>query len=50
MGGKNINGFMEASYPSSTTLLVMSVMPTLVWQIDRRVKKDYIKTGTDCCL
>lgn len=38
-----INGFMEASYPSSTTLLVMSVMPTLVWQIDRRVKKDYIK-------
>ncbi len=38
-----INGFMEVSYPSSTTLLVMSVMPTLVWQIDRRVKKDCIK-------
>ena len=24
-----IDGFMEASYPSSTTLLVLSVMPTL---------------------
>ena len=24
-----INGAMEASYPSSTTLLVLSVMPTL---------------------
>ncbi len=31
-----INGAMEASYPSSTTLLVLSVMPTLKYQIDRR--------------
>ena len=31
-----INGVMEASYPSSTTLLVLSVMPTLVFQVDRR--------------
>lgn len=31
-----IGGFMEASYPSSTTLLVLSVMPTLKFQIDRR--------------
>lgn len=31
-----IDGVMEASYPSSTTLLVLSVMPTLVFQIDRR--------------
>ena len=31
-----INGAMEASYPSSTTLLVLSVMPTLKFQIDRR--------------
>ncbi len=38
-----INGFMETSYPSSTTLLVMSVMPSLVLQIDRRVKSDFIK-------
>ena len=26
-----IDGFMEASYPSSTTLLVLSVMPTLFY-------------------
>ena len=33
-----INGVLEASYPSSTTLLVLSVMPTLKLQIDRRVR------------
>ncbi|MBE6784341.1 MAG: phosphatase PAP2 family protein [Ruminococcaceae bacterium] len=27
-----INGFLEKSYPSSTTLLVLSVMPTLAFQ------------------
>ena len=31
-----IDGHMEASYPSSTTLLVLSVMPTLKFQADRR--------------
>ena len=31
-----IDGAMEASYPSSTTLLVLSVMPTLKFQADRR--------------
>ena len=31
-----IDGAMEASYPSSTTLLVLSVMPTLVFQVNRR--------------
>ena len=31
-----IEGCMEASYPSSTTLLILSVMPTLVFQIQRR--------------
>ncbi len=31
-----INGFKEASYPSSTTLLVLSVMPSLKFQIARR--------------
>lgn len=34
-----INGFMEASYPSSTTLLVLSVMPTLVFQCDLRLAR-----------
>ena len=33
-----INGFVEASYPSSTTLLVLSVLPTLTFQANRRVK------------
>jgi len=32
-----IDGFMEASYPSSTTLLVLSVMPTLIFQVNRRM-------------
>ena len=31
-----INGYLEASYPSSTTLLVLSVMPTLAFQAGRR--------------
>ncbi len=31
-----IDGYLEASYPSSTTLLVLSVMPTLKSQADRR--------------
>ena len=33
-----IQGFMEASYPSSTTLLVLCVMPTLMEQASRRVE------------
>ena len=33
-----IEGKLEASYPSSTTLLVLSVMPTLIFQAIRRVK------------
>lgn len=32
-----IDGALEASYPSSTTLLVLSVMPTLKYQADRRI-------------
>ena len=38
-----INGYMEASYPSSTTLLVLSVMPTLNLQVRRRIKKENIR-------
>ena len=33
-----IEGNLEASYPSSTTLLVLSVMPTLKYQVDRRAE------------
>ena len=32
-----IDGNLEASYPSSTTLLVLAVMPTLKYQSDRRI-------------
>ena len=38
-----IDGYMEASYPSSTTLLVLSVMPTLVLQIKRRFQNKAIR-------
>ena len=38
-----INGFLEASYPSSTTLLVLSVMPTLIFLANRRLKNTILK-------
>lgn len=34
---------MEVSYPSSTTLLVLSVMPTVIFQIDRRIKNRVVR-------
>lgn len=37
-----IEGIMEASYPSSTTLLVLCVMPTLMEQASRRVENAII--------
>ena len=38
-----IEGRLEASYPSSTTLLVLSVMPTLMCQTYRRVENSLIR-------
>ena len=38
-----IEGRLEASYPSSTTLLVLSVMPTLVFQAEHRLKQPRAK-------
>ena len=40
-----IEGFMEASYPSSTTLLVLCVMPTLIEQVNRRSENEIFKKG-----
>ena len=41
-----IDGAMEASYPSSTTLLVLSVMPTLKFQMDRRSTNPAVRNIT----
>jgi len=41
-----INGSLESSYPSSTTLLVLSVMPTVIFQSSKRLKNPQIKKIT----
>ena len=38
-----INGNLEASYPSSTTMLVMCVMPTAIMQFNERIKNNGFK-------
>ncbi|MBQ3183559.1 MAG: phosphatase PAP2 family protein [Clostridia bacterium] len=39
-----INGFMEVSYPSSTTLLVLCVMPTLNFQVRKRIDNKSLRS------
>ena len=38
-----INGYLEASYPSSTTMLVLCVMLTTLMQLNARIKNQTLK-------
>ena len=38
-----IDGYLETSYPSSTTMLVMCVMPTAMMQLHARIKSDVFR-------
>ena len=38
-----IGGVLEASYPSSTTLLVLCIMPTAMLQLRRRIRKPSLR-------
>ncbi len=38
-----IDGIVEVSYPSSTTMLVMCVMPTAIMQLNTRIKNNVLK-------
>ena len=40
-----IDGVLEASYPSSTTTLVLTIMPTTIMQLNTRVKNSALKRG-----
>lgn len=42
-----IDGILEASYPSSTTLLVLSVMPTLTLQMNRRCQSPKLRRAAN---
>lgn len=45
-----IDGFLEASYPSSTTMLVMCVMPTAQMQLSSRIKGKVLRKCICCTI
>lgn len=45
-----IEGVLEASYPSSTTLLVLCVMPTAIPELNRRIRDARLKRGLACVI
>ena len=45
-----INGYLEVSYPSSTTLLVLCVMPTAAMQLHNRLKSKWFRRSVLCAI
>lgn len=45
-----IEGVLEASYPSSTTMLVMCVMPTAAMQINSRINNVTLRRIVSCAI
>lgn len=45
-----IEGHLEASYPSSTTMLVMCIMPTAMMQLRNRIKNKVLRVCALCVI
>lgn len=45
-----INGYLEASYPSSTTMLALCVLPTAMMQCKGRIRNDSVGRVIRCTL